>query len=103
MTDQDKWLVNDADLEAEIYEIFSELIKSDIYFCHELWSALTNTLWVKGGKYASMSYRYAGGFIADIRDKGETYMDFYCCAPSGVVSNKIAKIMLDNGWSFTHD
>ena len=50
----------------------------------------------------SCSWRYAGGIIADIRNKhhgkNEDYMDFYCVGNEGVVSPLVEKSFKKIGW-----
>lgn len=38
----------------------------------------------------SCSWRYAGGLVADMRDKGEDYLDFYCSGHEGQVNETVA-------------
>ena len=40
--------------------------------------ALCNNIWKKDGKEVTFSFREAGGVVADLRGKGEDYMNFYC-------------------------
>jgi hypothetical protein len=70
-----------------------DLIKSDYItekcansksYSQNLYAALCNNLFYKNGEEWSCSWRYAGGVIADIRNKGESYIDWYC---SGIGSN----------------
>ena len=89
------------DLETE----FGNLIRSSDEFCKELWSALTNTDWNgPDGNPAynlfGVSFRAAGGIIADIRGSGN-YMHWYCESPSGIVSKRISDGMAKYGWSHT--
>lgn len=50
----------------------------------------------------SCSWRYAGGIIADIRNKhynaGEDYMDFYCQGNEGVVDEIVSDCFSKLGW-----
>ncbi len=46
----------------------------------------------------SCSWRYAGGRIAEIRDVGENYMDFYCSGYEGMVTPEIEKDFNVIGW-----
>jgi hypothetical protein len=46
------------------------------------------------------SWRYAGGMVADIRNKGEDYMDFYCSGREGLVNDEFADDMYNMGWIF---
>jgi hypothetical protein len=87
-------------------------------FASELYSALTNVTWkmiysdsedevadILAGKdgCSSMSFRSAGHIIAEMRNTrwgtNEDYMDWYCCAPEGIVSNRIANVMYRIGWN----
>jgi len=83
---------------------FLDLIKTDRYFCKELWSALTNTDWFDAdGKPAigifEFTFRSAGRFIAGLRGEG-CYLDWYCESPPGVVSERISSTLSKYG--FTH-
>lgn len=53
-------------------------------YSQNLYAAICNNLFYKEGKEWSCSWRYSGGIIADLRDIGEDYLDFYC---SGIGSD----------------
>lgn len=93
-----RWLMHDLTFDSIIDLLYADEVKRDSDLAERLYSSLTNTLWTNGETYASMSFRYAAGFIADMRDIGETYMDFYCCAPEGVVDEAIAIDLRQEGW-----
>lgn len=71
----------------------------DREFCVDVWSALTNTVWKRGGESYSYSFRAAGDLIASILDEGD-YMDWYCCGSQGNVSGEIAREMAKAGWVY---
>jgi hypothetical protein len=69
-----------------------DLIKSDyitnkcsnsIFYSQNLYAALCNNLFYKNGEEWSCTWRYAGGIVADIRNVGESYIDFYCSGIGG--------------------
>jgi hypothetical protein len=67
----------------------------------ELYSSLCNMRWQDindPDNIYSCSWRFAGGLVAELRDKGENYMDFYCSGNEGFVSDSIAKMLKDLGW-----
>lgn len=73
-------------------------------FADELYCSLCNVDWVHddGAKW-SCTWRYAGGVVADLRNVGEDYIDFYC-SPSGAegtISDRVAEAMRDLGWRGT--
>lgn len=86
-------------LEADIFEIFGDRICENYEFATKIWSAFTNTYWshYRYGNDFGFSYRAAGDMIAAIRGDGD-YMDWYCCAPSAVVSEEISSTMAAYGW-----
>ena len=45
------------------------------------------------------SWRFAGGLVADLRDKGEMYLDYYCHGNEGVVHPEIASDLKELGWT----
>ena len=51
----------------------------------------------------SCSWRYAGGIIADIRNKNynteETYLDYYCAGNEGTVSDLVEECFRRMGWT----
>jgi hypothetical protein len=87
--------------------ITDKCVKSESY-SQNLYSAMCNNLFYKNDEEWSCSWRYAGGVIADIRNKGESYIDWYC---SGIgshhdgyvgesfVTDEIRSDLLQLGWT----
>ena len=94
-----------------------DLIKSDYItnkcvtsesYSQNLYSAMCNNLFYKNDEEWSCSWRYAGGVVADIRNVGESYIDWYC---SGIgsshdgyvgescITDEIRSDLLDLGWT----
>jgi len=73
---------------------------ADKEYAVDMYSALCNMRWKNKstGEIYSCSWRYAGGLIADIRDVGENYMDFYCSGNEGHVSESIETDLNNLGW-----
>jgi len=80
---------------------------SDIY-SQNLYAALCNNRFFKDTEEWTCSWRYAGGIVADLRERGEDYMSFYC---SGIgsennqgyvgesfVTSEINNDLLNLGW-----
>ena len=91
-----KYLIKD------IIDLFGDKIKRDNTFCHNLWSSLTNVIWVnkKENSYYDFSFRYAGAVVADIRGGG-SYMDWYNQSTSGKVDKDIERGLNELGWTYT--
>lgn len=100
-----------ADLEHDLFSceyIRNKCKQSDIY-SQNLYSAMCNNLFYKDTDEWSCSWRMAGGIVADLRDKGETYTDWYCSGilgtgnvegyvPESVVTPEITNDLLNLGW-----
>jgi len=65
--------------ESLLKKLFSEKVK-DKDFAKKLYDCLCNTIWYNKitNDIYSCSWRYAGGFVAGLRNEGEDYLDFYC-------------------------
>ena len=75
-------------------------LKKDEKFATDVYRALCNMRWrMKWTPFKySCSQRYAGGLIADIREQGEDYIDFYCSGNEGKVTEKVREIFNELGW-----
>lgn len=76
----------------------------------EVYGALCNVAWVpldheatvygeaRGEGTMTWSWRAAGGYVAELRDKGENYLDFYCSGGEGAVSEAVREAMASVGY-----
>ncbi len=87
------------DFEEDLQTVFGEKMKVSETLCSEVWSALANIVWknTDGGEF-SVSFRSAGGLIANIIQEG-SYMDWYCSGEYAVVSEEVSAGMLTLGWT----
>jgi hypothetical protein len=75
-------------------------------YAQNLYAALCNNRFFKNTEEWTCSWRHAGGIVADLRNKGEDYMDWYCSGigdiqgylPEGEVSSEITQDLLNLGW-----
>jgi len=74
-----------VDLEQDIIksDYITNKCKASYTYSQNLYAAMANNLFYKNEEEWSCSWRYAGGIVADIRDVGEDYMDFYCSGIGG--------------------
>ena len=72
---------------------------SDITFANKVYANLCNLVWYDyiNDEVISSSWRGAGGIVADIRNIGEDYMDFYCSGNEGEVDPEIEELFNANG------
>jgi len=66
-------------------EIMAKIRAEDRRYAQNLYAAWCNMQWCKrdtwpilAENYWSASWRGAGGIVADLRNAGEDYMDYYC-------------------------
>ena len=81
--------------------------KNEIY-AQNLYAAMCNNWFEKGGIKWMTSWRSAGGIVADIRNCGEDYIDWYCSGiyldehgyvPEATVTEEIAMDLFRLGWT----
>jgi len=72
----------------------------DKEFATDVYKALCNMKWKKLGTdfIYSCSWRFAGGLVAEIRNVGEDYMDFYCSGDEETVPKEVEKLLNDLEW-----
>ncbi len=73
----------------------------DDTFAVEVYRALCNMKWRNlqhPDQIYSCSWRAAGGLVAEIRNKGEDYLDFYCSGGEGLVSDQVKLAFMGLGW-----
>ena len=87
--------VMDRDLEDDIKNDPAIMVKvQDGIYAQNLYAAMCNMRWqpqemwsVLKDEYWSCSWRSAGAIVADLRNCGEGYMDWYC---SGIVGDDLS-------------
>ena len=88
----------------EDFVVFLSTIESqmqDLEFATEVYQSLCNMRWRRKDNpkiIYSCSWRYAAGIIAEIRNQGEDYLDFYCSGNEGVISSRLEIIYSSAGW-----
>ena len=95
------------DLDLITSEYIENKCKNAIYAQH-LYAAMCNNWFEKGGIKWMTSWRAAGGIVADIRNCGEDYIDWYLSGmildnndkyvSEGTVTEEIAMDLFRLGW-----
>jgi hypothetical protein len=85
-----------------------EKCKDKIY-AQNLYAALCNNVFLKGGYQWTCSWRTSGGIIADLRSCGEDYIDWYCSGigvkddsglmHEGCISSEVYTDLSELGWA----
>ena len=90
------------DLETDLMSSarIAELVQ-DRRFAEDLYRAFCETRWFRNGKEWGCTWRGAGGIVADLRDRGEEYIDFYCSGGEGTVTTEVAAELAKLGWTWT--
>jgi hypothetical protein len=68
-----------------------EKCKHSNIYSQNLYAALCNNRFFYNDQEWTCSWRYAGGIIADIRNNGEDYMDWYCSGIGDVNGNYVGE------------
>lgn len=90
----------ERDFEPVLIEALGERIKADRDFAVAVYASLCNVDWQhEDGSRWSISWRGAGGLIAEIRDQDECYLDFYCSGNEGYVDELVAEAVAQQGWT----
>lgn len=84
----------------------TEKAKSSDVYAQNLYAALCNNRFFYGDQEWTCSWRMSGGIIADIRDCGEDYMNYYCSGigdswgyvEEGCVTDEIKLDLMMMGW-----
>lgn len=78
-------------------EIHDKCVNSEVY-CRDLYSALCNNRFFYDDKEWTCSWRYAGGIVADIIEKGD-YIDWYASGYEGQVTDEVRLDLMKLGWA----
>ena len=83
--ESDEFKVNNMEYDMSQADWFVSRVRGSDDYAQNLYAALCNNTFQKQDVWLilkdahwSCSWRYAGGLVADLRDAGEDYMDWYC-------------------------
>ena len=83
--ESDEFKVNNMEYDMSQSDWFLSRVRGSDNYAQNLYAALCNNTFQKQDvwlvlkdQHWSCSWRYAGGVVADFRDCGESYMDWYC-------------------------
>ena len=104
-----KEILDKPDLEYDLLKnerIVAKCLNSPVY-CRDLYGSLCNNRFFYGDKEWTCTWRMAGGIVADIRGRGESYLDFYCSGiggkegdvGEGFVTDEIKLDLMMMGWT----
>lgn len=81
---KDEWKIDNMEYDLRSTKWICDKVKSDDVYAQHLYAAMCNNDFTKNDvwpiltdKRWSCSWRYAGGIIADMQEKGD-YIDWYC-------------------------
>jgi len=111
----DEFKINNMEYDMSQAEWFLSKVRGSDNYAQNLYAALCNNsfqkqdVWlVLKDAYWSCSWRYAGGVVADFRNCGEDYMNWYCSGigskedtefvGEGTVTDEIAADLALLGW-----
>ena len=95
------------DLEEELTNCdwFVAKVRNSKTYAKDVYAALCNMQWQKQeivpvlkDDFWSCTWRYAGGFVANIENQGGDYMDWYCAGGEGFVTDEIKEDLARLGW-----
>jgi hypothetical protein len=87
------------DLEHDI-KALADRARGDRGFAVELYGALCNASWRHddGTDWPGGTWRAVAGVVADLRGRGEDYLDLYCSGGEGEITGRVAAAMDALGW-----
>jgi hypothetical protein len=94
------------DLDLFKSDTIVEKCKHSMVYSQNLYAAMCNNSFYYDDEEWSTSWRGAGSIISDIRDAGETYLDWYCSGmytqegyvAESVVTDEIRLDLMKLGW-----
>ena len=109
-----EWQKNNLEWDLRTTDWILEKVRKSDDYAQNLYAAMCNTNFIKNDVWPilqedtwSCSWRYAGGIIADMREKGD-YMDWYCAGigidpnsgrvGEGIVTDEVREDLLKLGW-----
>jgi len=85
-------------MEEDLHQLKDKMVE-DVEYARDVYRALCNNIFIKNDKQLwSASWRYIGGIVADIRDEGEDYLDFYCSGNEGIITDEVKEDLKKLGW-----
>lgn len=88
-----------AHFERDVDALLGDRLRKDDDFAVRFWSSLADISWVHtDGGVAEYSLRSSGDVIADIRNDGSEYTDWYFCGPRAKVDAEIEAALATLGW-----
>jgi hypothetical protein len=94
--DEDKTFNLGYDLRSN-ERMLSKARNSEVY-CQQLYASLCNNQFFYGDKAWTCTWRFAGGIISDMIEKGD-YIDWYCSGNEGFVTDEIKLDLMMMGWT----
>ena len=97
-----------ADLEYDLFKTYWIASKcKNSKYAQNLYSALCNNRFFKNDEEWTCSWRMSGGIVADLRNQGESYLDYYCSGmvdkegyvSEGFVTDEIRLDLMKLGWT----
>jgi len=97
-----------VDLEQDLFasEMIVAKCKSSMVYSQNLYAAMCNNRFFYGEHEWTCSWRMSGGIVADLRNCGEDYLDYYCSGISnldgfvgeGLATDEIRLDLAKIGW-----
>ena len=93
------------ELKKEINESFIKEKLRTLEYAEAFYKAMCNVIWEKENITNSFSFREAGRLVAELREMGESYLDFYPSLAGdkeGTITPEIKEDLSKLGWNPTY-